>query len=217
MNDLLLYLPDYLRAMGVTLWISACSALLGALLGFALHALCRRQRALYAAWRFYVWAIRGTPYLAQLAVIYFGLPSVGIMLSAIEATILSLTLYSAAYFGEIFRASWQSIARGQLEAAAAHNISPWHSFWHIQTPQAMRFSLPLLGNQFILTIKESAVASVITVPELTMTTGQIVANTYTYVLPYALLILSYWLLAQAVSLSIRLLGRWQTSKGYPYG
>lgn len=213
MNELLLYLPDYLRAMGVTLWISACSAAFGALLGFVLHAVCRRQAWLYAAWRFYVWVIRGTPYLAQLAVIYFGLPSVGVMLSAVEATILSLTLYSAAYFSEIFRASWQSIARGQLEAAAAHNISPWRSFWHIQTPQAMRFSLPMLGNQFILTIKESAVASVITVPELTMTTGQIVANTYTYVLPYALLILSYWLLAQGVSLSVRLLSRWQTSKG----
>ncbi|MFC3393745.1 amino acid ABC transporter permease [Brenneria rubrifaciens] len=213
MKDLLLYLPDYLRAIGVTLGISICSALLGAALGFALHALCRRQRALYAAWRFYVWLIRGTPYLAQLAVIYFGLPSAGIMLSAVEAAILSLTLYSAAYFSEIFRASWQSIVRGQLEAADAHNISRWQSFWHIQTPQAMRFSLPLLGNQFILTIKESAVASVITVPELTLTTGQIVANTYTYILPYALLILSYWLLAQAVSLSVHLLGNGQTSKG----
>lgn len=213
MKDLLLYMPDYLRAMGITLWISLCSAFLGAALGFLLHAVCRQSRALYAAWRCYVWLIRGTPYLAQLAVIYFGLPSAGIMLSAIEATILSLTLYSAAYFSEIFRASWQSIARGQLEAAAVHNISRWRSFWHIQTPQAMRFSLPLLGNQFILTIKESAVASVITVPELTMTTGQIVANTYNYVLPYALLIISYWLLAQAVGLSIRLLSNGQTSKG----
>ncbi|HEY0210645.1 amino acid ABC transporter permease [Acerihabitans sp.] len=213
MKDLLLYLPDYLRAMGITLWLSACSALLGGLLGFAVHALCRRRRAAYALWRAYVWLIRGTPYLAQLAVIYFGLPSVGIMLSATGATILSLTLYSAAYFSEIFRSSWQSITRGQLEAAEVHAISRWQSFWHIQTPQAVRFSLPLLGNQLILTIKESAVASVITVPELTMTTGQIVANTYTYVLPYALLILSYWLLAQAVSLGIRLLGRWQTSQG----
>jgi polar amino acid transport system permease protein/cystine transport system permease protein len=69
-------------------------------------------------------------------------------------------------------------------------------FWHIQTPQAVRFALPLLGNQFILTIKESAIASIITVPELTMTTSQIVANTYSYILPYTLLIISYWLLAQ---------------------
>jgi polar amino acid transport system permease protein/cystine transport system permease protein len=63
-------------------------------------------------------------------------------------------------------------------------------------PQAVRFALPLLGNQFILTIKESAIASIITVPELTMTTSQIVANTYSYILPYTLLIISYWLLAQ---------------------
>ncbi len=213
MSDLWQFLPDYIDALGVTLWISASSALAGALLGFALHALCRRQPLPYRIWRIWVWVVRGTPFLAQLAVFYFGLPSLNIMLSATQATVLSLTLYSSAYFSEIFRAAWGSIGRGQLEAAAAHNISPWRSFWHIQTPQALRFALPLLGNQFILTIKESAVASIITVPELTMTTGRIVANTYTYVLPYALLIVSYWLLAQAVSISVHLIGRRQAQRG----
>ena len=62
-----------------------------------------------------------------------------------------------------------------------------------------------MGNQFILTIKESAVASIISVPDLTMTTSQIVANTYSYILPYTLLIVSYWLLAQGVSMSIKTL------------
>ncbi|XBS70322.1 ABC transporter permease subunit [Acerihabitans sp. KWT182] len=213
MSELWRYLPDYVHALGVTLWLSAGSAAAGALLGFALHALCRRRPLLYRIWRAWVWVVRGTPFLAQLAVFYFGLPSLNIMLSATQATLLSLSLYSSAYFSEIFRAAWQTVSRGQLEAAVAHNISPRRSFWHIQTPQALRFALPLLGNQFILTIKESAVASIITVPELTMTTGQIVANTYTYVLPYSLLIISYWLLAQAVGVSVHLLGRRQAQRG----
>jgi His/Glu/Gln/Arg/opine family amino acid ABC transporter permease subunit len=72
------------------------------LLGFALNGLCGRRGLAFRLWRVYVWAVRGTPFLAQLAVIYFGLPSLGIMLSAVDATLLSLTLYSAAYFGEIF-------------------------------------------------------------------------------------------------------------------
>ncbi|QZY97649.1 amino acid ABC transporter permease [Pantoea dispersa] len=205
MTEFAQYLPDYIRALGVTLMLSLCAAVGGMLLGFVMNGLCRQSSLAYHLWRTYVWIIRGTPFLAQLAVIYFGLPSVGIMLSAVEATILSLMLYSAAYFGEIFRAAWNSIPPGQREAALANAISSQRCFWHIQTPQAIRFALPLLGNQFILTIKESAVASIITVPELTMTTSQIVANTYSYVLPYTLLIISYWLLAQGVSLSVRTL------------
>ncbi|ATM84745.1 amino acid ABC transporter permease [Yersinia enterocolitica] len=207
MNDFFLYLPDYARALGVTLGISMSAAVVGAIAGFILQALCRHYLWLYWPWRTYVWIIRGTPYLAQLAVFYFGLPAIGVTLTAIEATVLSLAIYSSAYFGEIFRTAWKSIGQGQLEAAQVHDISAWKCFWHIQTPQALRFSLPLLGNQFILTIKESAVASIITVPELTMTTGQIVANTYTYIVPYTLLILSYWLLAQGISVSVRLLSR----------
>ncbi|MFJ1230551.1 amino acid ABC transporter permease [Yersinia proxima] len=207
MNDFFLYLPDFARALGVTLGISMSAAIIGAFAGFILQAVCRNSRWLFWPWRTYVWLIRGTPYLAQLAVFYFGLPAIGVTLSAVEATVMSLAIYSSAYFGEIFRTAWKSIGHGQLEAAQVHDISAWKSFWHIQTPQALRFSLPLLGNQFILTIKESAVASIITVPELTMTTGQIVANTYTYIVPYTLLILSYWLLAQGVSVGVRLLSR----------
>ncbi|MBF7686790.1 amino acid ABC transporter permease [Acinetobacter rathckeae] len=207
MSDFLLYLPDFARAIGVTLSISLCAALLGAIIGFTFQAISHLHPLLYGLWRTYIWLIRGTPYLAQLAIIYFGLPSVGIMLSAVEATVISLAIYSAAYFGEIFRVAWKSVSVGQIEAAQVHHISAWKIFWHVKTPQALHFSLPLLGNQIILTIKESAVASVITVPELTMITGQIVANTYTYIIPYTLLIMSYWLLAQGVSVCIQLLRR----------
>jgi polar amino acid transport system permease protein/cystine transport system permease protein len=102
MTELAQYLPAYVQALGVTLWLSLCAAFGGMLLGFAINGLCGKRGLAFRLWRVYVWAIRGTPFLAQLAVIYFGLPSLGIMLSAVEATLLSLTLYSAAYFGEIF-------------------------------------------------------------------------------------------------------------------
>ena len=146
MTELMQYLPAYIQALGVTLWLSLCAAFGGILLGFALNGLCSKHSLAFRLWRVYVWIIRGPPFLAQLAVIYFGLPSLGIMLSAVEATLLSLMLYSAAYFGEIFRAAWNSIPPGQREAALANNISARGCFWHIQTPQAVRFALPLLGN-----------------------------------------------------------------------
>lgn len=198
MTPWLMYLPDFGRALTVTLGVSLIAAFLGLVLGFTLNALRVALPAFAAIYRLYVWLVRGTPFLAQLMVIYFGLPPLGVTLDAVQASVLSLGLYSAAYFAELFRAAWASIPHGQLEAARVHGLSRAQAFWHVQAPQAMAFALPLLGNQVILTIKESAVTSIITVPELTLTAGQIVSTTFSYVVPYALLVLSYWLLTLSV-------------------
>lgn len=203
MNSFLTSLPLFAHALLLTLQLSLAAALLGGLLGFALNALRITVPVFRLPYRFYIWLTRGTPYLAQLFVAYFGLPVIGITLSAVQATIFSLALYSAAYFAELFRTAWNTVPAGHIEAAKVHGIPARHIFWRIQAPQALSFCIPLLGNQVILTIKESAVASIITVPELTMTAGQIVSNTFSYVVPYTLLVLSYWLLTQSVSVISR--------------
>ncbi|WDY59630.1 amino acid ABC transporter permease [Pseudomonas sp. PSKL.D1] len=210
MQEIISYLPDFANALLVTLGISLAAAWLGLVLGFTLNALRIATPAFAAIYRVYVWLIRGTPFLAQLAVIYFGLPVVGVRLDAVEASILSLALYSAAYFAELFRSAWASVPKGQVEAARVHGLSRSQAFWHVQAPQAIAFALPLLGNQVILTIKESAVTSIITVPELTMTAGRIVATTFSYVLPYALLVLCYWLLTSMVAALANALGQRMT-------
>jgi polar amino acid transport system permease protein len=201
MNALLQLAPRFGVAMLVTLEVSVVAALLGLVGGFALHTLrIAFPRALAYPYRFYIWLVRGTPYLSQLLLVYFGLAVIGFTMTAVQATIVSLGCYSAAYFAEIFRAGWGSIPRGQLEAARAFGIGRWAAFRAIELPQALAFVLPLLANQVILVIKESAVASIITVPELTMTASDIVASTYTYIGPYAMLIACYWLMTQAVAL-----------------
>ncbi|PXW25335.1 amino acid ABC transporter permease [Paraburkholderia caballeronis] len=201
MDTLLALVPRFAAALVVTLEVSVLAALLGMLGGFALNALrLRFARAFAVPYAAFVWLIRGMPYLSQLVIVYFGLPALGVTMTAVEATVVSLAIYSSAYFAEIFRAAWASVPRGQLEAADAFGIGRWAAFRAIELPQAVAFAVPLLANQTILTIKESAVASIITVPELTMTASDIVASTYTYIGPYALLIASYWLLTQAVSL-----------------
>lgn len=210
MHELLSYLPEFANALLVTLGISLAAAWAGLVLGFGLNALRLALPGFGVIYRLYVWLIRGTPFLAQLAVVYFGLPVIGLRLEAVEASILSLALYSGAYFAELFRSAWASVPNGQLEAARVHGISRSQVFWHVQAPQAMAFALPLLGNQVILTIKESAVTSIITVPELTMTAGRIVSTTFSYVLPYALLVLSYWLLTSTVAALARTLGQRMT-------
>jgi polar amino acid transport system permease protein len=201
MNAFLSLIPRFADAMLVTLEVSLLAALLGMIGGFALNALRMRfRKALTAPYKTYVWLIRGMPYLSQLVIIYFGLPVLGVTMTAVEATIVSLSIYAAAYFAEIFRAGWSSIPHGQIEAARAFGIGRWDAFRAIELPQALAFSVPLLANQVILVIKESAVASIITVPELTMTASDIVASTYTYIGPYAMLIVCYWLLTQSVAL-----------------
>jgi len=202
----------YAEAMLVTLGVSLLAALMGMVMGLVLNVLrlCF-PRQLNLPYRLLVWLIRGTPYFSQLMIVYFGLPVLGLTLSAAQATVASLALYSAVYFAEIFRSGWNSIAPGHLEAARAFGISRWQSLRHIELPQALVFALPLLGNQTVLIIKESAVASVITLPELTMTTGEIVSSTYSYVGPYALLILCYWLLAQTITLIVRGCATFMTS------
>jgi polar amino acid transport system permease protein len=204
MERFLSLVPRFADAMLVTLAVSLCSALVGALCGFTLNALrLRFPSALSWPYRAYVWLVRGTPYLSQLVLVYFGLPVLGLTLTAVEATIVSLSFYSAAYFAEIFRAGWASIPRGQMEAAGAFGIGRWAAFRAVELPQALAFTIPLLANEVILVIKESAVASIITVPELTMTASDIVASTYTYIGPYAMLIVCYWLLTQCVALAAR--------------
>jgi polar amino acid transport system permease protein len=201
MNAFFSLAPRFAEAMLVTLEVSLLAALLGMLGGFALNALRMRfSKALTVPYKTYVWLIRGMPYLSQLVIVYFGLPVLGLTMTAVQATIASLSIYAAAYFAEIFRAGWSSIPRGQIEAARAFGIGRWAAFRAIELPQAFAFAVPLLANQVILVIKESAVASIITVPELTMTASDIVASTYTYIGPYAMLIVCYWLLTQAVAL-----------------
>ncbi|MFF7709407.1 ABC transporter permease subunit [Pseudomonas sp. NPDC007930] len=207
MNTLIACLPAFAEAMWVTLYVSLAAALLGLLLGFALHALRLGVPRLAAVYHLYVWVIRGTPFLAQLALVYFGLPALGLQLDAVPASILALGVYSAAYFAELFRSAWASVPAGQIEAARVHGLSARQAFWHIQAPQALAFALPLLGNQVMLTLKESAVTSLVTVPELTLTAGRIVSTTFSYVVPYALLVLCYWLLTVAVGAIAQALGR----------
>ncbi len=193
-------LPAFLGAAWVTLEVSLIAVVIGAAGGFVLNGL----RALFprqfnTPYRLLIWLVRGTPFLAQLFVIYFGLPQIGITFDPLQATVVGLSLYGSAYFAEIFRAAWQSIPVGQIEAGRAFGISRLQILIRIEAPQACRLAIPMLTNQAILVLKESSIASIITVPELTMTAGSIVAETFSYAEPYILLGLIYWMLALSLA------------------
>jgi His/Glu/Gln/Arg/opine family amino acid ABC transporter permease subunit len=119
MNSFLSLIPRFAEAILVTLEVSLLAAFIGALGGFVLNALrLRFPRWLAGSYRVYVWLVRGTPYLSQLVIVYFGLPVIGITMTAVQATIVSLAFYSAAYFAEIFRAGWATWKRRAPLASA---------------------------------------------------------------------------------------------------
>ncbi len=128
----------------------------------------------------YVEIMRGTPLLLQLFFIFYGLPNIGIKLSPFLAAIIGLGLNYAAYEAELYRAGIQSIPHAQMEAALALGMTKAQAIRHIILPQAVRFVIPPVTNDFIALLKDSSLVSVITMVELTKVYGQLAATYYDY-------------------------------------
>jgi polar amino acid transport system permease protein len=152
----------------LTITLSAAALVLGMCVG-TLGALMRlsRSKILSSIATTYVEIIRNTPFLVQIYIVYFGLPSVGIRISEMTAAIMSLTLYAGAYVTEIVRAGIQTIGTGQREAARTLGMSPYLTFRYVILVPAISAIFPALTSQFVLIMLASSVVSVISVPELT--------------------------------------------------
>jgi polar amino acid transport system substrate-binding protein len=129
----------------------------------------------------YVEVVRGTPLLIQLFMIYYGLPQIGLRLNAFLAGILGLGLNYAANEAENYRAGIQSIPKGQTEAAQALGMTQAQILRRIVLPQALRFVIPPVTNDFIAMFKDSSIVSVITLVELTKVYGELATSTYDYI------------------------------------
>lgn len=152
----------------LTAQISLLSMLIGLAIGIVAASLSlsgnRLVRLLVLA---YVEAIRNTPFIVQVFLIYFGLPALGLRLEPISAAVLAMSIYGGAYTSEIVRAGIQGIAKGQIESAKALGMSPYHIFRYIVLKPALSSVFPSLSAQFILLLLSSSVVSAISVPELT--------------------------------------------------
>ena len=113
----------------------------------------------YALSTFYVSLIRGTPLYLQIFFFFLALPQLGIILTGLFAGVLALGLNYGAYMSEIFRAGLGSVGKGQREAAIALGMTPWQTMKRIVLPQALRFAIPPIGNDFIAMTKDSALVS----------------------------------------------------------
>ncbi|MCO7175154.1 amino acid ABC transporter permease [Sporolactobacillus kofuensis] len=150
--------------------------------------------------RIYISIIRGTPLLVQLAIIFYGLPDLTIEVSPFVGAVIALSMNVGGYAAETIRASILSVPKGQWEAGYTIGMNDAQVMRRIILPQAARVSIPPLSNEFISLVKDTSLASTITVTELFRRAQEITATSYDFLLLYSEAALIYWIFCFVLSI-----------------
>ena len=196
------FLPQLWIGLLYTLLVSVVGLVIGFALG-AVFGLFRLSRFRVLRWiaTIYIEALRGTPLMVQALWIFFALPLlIGFNLSSLTAAFIVIGVNSGAYIAEIVRGAVQSVDNGQMEAGRSLGMSHHKTMLKVIWPQAFKRMIPPLGNQFIISIKDTSLLSVILVPELLFQARSIASNHFNTVEIYTTVAVFY--LAVTLSLSI---------------
>jgi polar amino acid transport system permease protein len=211
------WLPRLAQGATLTLELVAIAVVAGLILAIPLGiARSSRHLAVRALPYAYIFFFRGTPLLVQLFLVYYGLAQ----FDAVRASVLwpylrdpfwcatvTMTLHTAAYIAEILRGAIQAIPPGEIEAARALGMSKWKALFYIILPRATRIGLPAYSNEVILMLKASALASTVTLLELTGMARTIIARTYLPVEIFFAAGMFYLLMAYVLVRGFKLLER----------
>lgn len=194
------YGPALLRGFGITVLCWILGTIFGMALGLMI-ALAQRYGPRWLGWiiQIYIEVIRGTPFLVQLFVLYYGGPLIGLRLDALPAGLLGLTIYGSPYFAEIFRSGFRAVPHGLIEAARSIGMPEPAIIHRILLPLGLVSSLPALVNFSIILTKETVILSIITVPELMYQVSRMSAETFRYVEANLVLALFFWALVETIS------------------
>jgi glutamine transport system permease protein len=208
-NILVEYAPFFLKGTLLTIGLSLAGIAIGTVLGLFIGlGKMMKNKFLSLPFGIYITFFRGTPMLVQIMLIHFAVvPLFTGETNAIAAAILTLSLNSAAYIAEIFRAGIQSIDKGQMEASRSLGMTHVQAMRYVILPQAFKRMIPPLGNEFIVLIKESSLASLVAAPEL-MYWGRAMQGQYFRVWePYITAALIYLVLTLSLSFVLSRLER----------
>jgi polar amino acid transport system permease protein len=188
--------PNFLAGAILTLELAFLATVSGAILG-TLAAVGRgaHSRLITRVCKVYVEAIRNTPLLVQIFLVYFGLASIGLKLSAFTVAVVALTINVGAYTAEIMRAGFEAIPRGQIEAAEGLALTRFQIYWHIILLPAVEKVYPALTSQFVLLMLASSVCSQISAEELTAVANYVQSDTYRAFETYIIVAVLYILLS----------------------
>lgn len=191
--------PLFLHGAWLTIRLSAAATLLGLLIG-TLCAIGRGSRNPLVArsCAVYVEAIRNTPLLVQVFLVYFGLASIGLKVPAFTAALLAMVINIGAYTTEIMRAGIESIHKSQIEAAECLALSRVQIYWHVILRPAMERVYPALTSQFVLMMLATSITSVISAEELTAIANRVQSDTFRSFETYMVVAVVYLLLSLLV-------------------
>ncbi|MBO0896713.1 MULTISPECIES: amino acid ABC transporter permease [Arthrobacter] len=194
------FLPLVEGAVKGTIPLALVSFVLGLAiaLGIALMRLSK-VRILSGIARAYVSVVRGTPLLVQLFVIFYGLPSIGVLVPPWPSAVIAFSLNVGGYAAEVIRAAILSVPRGQWEAAYTIRMSPAQTLIRVILPQAARVSVPPLSNTFISLVKDTSLASLILVTELFRQAQEIAAFSREFMALYIEAAFIYWMICLVLS------------------
>ena len=209
----------FLRGAGTTLLIALTGTLAGFLIGLGVGVVrtipCRREdglvryallRAARAVLSIYIEVFRSTPMIVQAMVIYYGCAQMfGLNLRQLLAGFLIVSINTGAYLSEIMRGGIQSVDPGQREAAAAIGMTHGQTMLHVVLPQAIRNTLPALGNEFIVNIKDTSVLNVISVSELFFVSKSAAGTFFKYFEVFFITSVIYFVMTFACTRLLRLL------------
>ena len=195
------HLPTFLNALGITVEVTLISLIFASVIGivFGLFKISGIKPLTWIA-NIYISIIRGTPLLVQILFIYFGIPmTLGFTWNLLTAGIVIMSINAGAYMTELVRGGIESVDKGQVEAARSLGLSYGQAMTKVILPQALRTMLPSIINQFIVTLKDTSLLSVIGLRELTQNTKIIVANNMEAFTMYFIVGVYYWVIVNILS------------------
>ncbi|WP_415971520.1 amino acid ABC transporter permease [Anaerotignum lactatifermentans] len=201
--------PRLFEGLKMTIAMTVCSLILGILVGL-LSCFCSISKSfiLNKLSGAYLSIIRGTPLMVQATFIYFGLSAaLNMPITSFTASIIVLMLNSGAYLSEIFRSGISAINKGQMEAARSLGLPHGVAMRKIILPQAFRIVIPSITNQFIITLKDTSILSVIGVAEMMRQSQQLIANNFRAFETYAIVAVWYYVLVIILTKLFKLLER----------
>ncbi len=206
-------LPRFWDALLLTLVISASSISGAVVWGLVLVGPRRSKRRLVAAPVVaYIELVRNTPLLLQIYLVYFGLPLIGVPLSAFLCGVLAIASQHGAFLAEIYRAGIEAVSRRQWEAALALGMTPRRAMRKVVLPQAIRKVIPPIGNQLIMLIKDTSLVSAIGILELTLTGKLVVERSGASFQVFILIALLYLLLTTSFGALMRVIENAQRAR-----
>lgn len=204
-----------LKAMGQTLLLALYGLLFACIIGLIVGMMSViKNKACNIIARIFVDIIRGVPMIVLAFFVFLGVPyfyknflDMPIVLSGLQAGTICLALNCGAYMAEIIRAGIQSVDKGQAEAARSLGLPYWRSMYRVVLPQAIRTMIPSIINQFIITLKDTSILSVIGFPELVNSAKNVVANTFKSFQTWAIVAVMYLVVITTLSWLAKILER----------